>query len=1126
MDERRGEARFGMVLGGVSGPAGSGLEVKAQYSQGLSTAGVDRFGLGSGMSLGLPFVDNERGVLVLSASEHRMDASAESGLASYKLKDVKLSRGAGDSPVPHAFVLESFKDGSKQYFDELGDLVAVQDRYDHVTKLTWQLVNGQHRLESVTGGWGSKLSVRFEGSKVVFVSPKRWGQAKAPETVVELAQNRVKSVTVPSGQKTGVEWSTKGSNAVVVPAAVVSPTGARTEFGYSELEARSGGVVAVSAFEVKGADGRQLIEPVTVSLDPDGENRGRNYTGCPEYCEDGTDRLENSGDGSFTYRVRFSQKNGQEVERTYNALHLQKSEVNRVQVGSQSKEVSRTEFTYPGEKADGTPPKVKDAPGDAQIPSLVKITSSDPNDPSRKRGLSVSAQADEMGRSVKMIEGGVETSTEYGPYSLPMRSEKRDTVTGARQVTESTLTTDRKAIAETVTKAAKDTSRALETVSTSIFDYHGGELAGEVSKTRATGDPEAKGGDPGAAVSSTETSIEKDGQGVGRRTNTLTGPDGVESTSVSDLASGVTLSEKTGDLAETTREYDIMDRPVTTLASDGEVTKFSYETLSGGPDEPGGTSVTSRRKSDGFAARSVSDELNRKTSSESNYQPAADGGRGGILPDGQWRQVSATQYNTHGQQTRVLDAGGRATTTEYNAWGQPSKTTAPDGTQVVRHTDDVAGTSTTQTIPAGGSEPTLSSTKTVDGQGNLVRSEATYGDGTPGAVAETSYDAFGKPTSSEGERSMFIANHEYTSAGRPEADTLTLKQNGLTSSSDGGPTPFASPPMSPGSTAAGHASTPDSVAQYTLDAFGNKTQKKLTQGDESTQGWRTKFDAAGRTAQVTAPGGGWSSVTAYSRVNGLVESETLPDGSVAHQRTDSAGRTTEAWTSPKDDPSTKRDHVHTSYDTVTGGMSGQWIEGNEASSKIAFVSNADGSVRERTDPGGKKTFFTYTNDEQVASVTDHTGAVTRYTYDAKSGRMTDAVQSRGEKELARVSYIYDPSGRLAKIDRGNGVTSAYTFNDGGLPSAEKHTGPGGGTIAEHTYTYTPNRKLATDTATAREMDGSQSRTATAHSYDAEGRLVLTHITEGDKPREGALITRSDYTYDLASNLTEAKTTTP
>ncbi|MFJ8762051.1 RHS repeat-associated core domain-containing protein [Streptomyces cyaneofuscatus] len=1072
--------------------------MKAQFSQGLSAAGVDRFGLGSGMSLGLVFVDVERGVLVLPSGEYRMDASVESGLRNYKLKDVKLTTHTGGSPVAHAYVLESFKDGSKQYFNQAGDLVAVQDRHDHVTKLTWKSVNNMHRLDSVTGGWGSKLSVRYEGSKVVFVSPRRWGQAKAPETVVELAQGRVKSVTEPSGEKTEVEWRNEGVNAVVVPAAVVSPTGARTEFGYTELEQGSSGVVAVSKVEVKDAAGDTILDPVKVSLDPDGVNGGRNYTGCPEYCEDGTDRLENSGDGSFTYRVRFSQENGQEVERTYNALHLQKSEVNRVRVGSQPKEVSRTEMSYPGEKTDGTPPKVKDAPGDYQMPSRVRVRSVDPSDPSRTRDSDVSTRYDGMGRQVSQVQDGVEKSTEFGANSIPVRTETKDTGTGAREVVENTLTGDGKAIARTVTKAAKDDAGEPAAVKTEDFEYHTGELSGEVKKSTARGDESAKGGDPGAAVTSTRSTVDRDAEGMGRRTNAVTGSDGVETVTVSDLASGSTLSERTGDLGETVTGYDVAGRPVEVTAADGTVTTTSYQTFRGTDSTAGGSSVTSRRESDGFSTRTVSDELGRDVRSESNYQPSGNEGHGRMLPEGQWRQESGAAFNTSGQQVKTTDAGGRETTVQHDAWGRPARTTASDGTVTLSTHDDVAGNATEQTVPAGTDKPTQTSTEQSDNQGNPVRSEVSYGDGTPGTVSETEFDALGKPVSSQQSTSAFTTEHAYTSTGLPASDTLTSKRSGT---SEGG------------------------KAAYTLDAFGRKTHKTLTSQGQTVSGFETNLDAAGRETQVSLPGGGGTSTTVYNRVNGLVESVTLPDGSVAHQRNDRAGRTVEAWTSPKDAPDTKQDHVRTSYDPVTGGVSARWIEGDEAGSKITYALYPDGTVRERTDPGGKKTAYTYTDDKRVASVTDHTGAVTRYTYDVKSGRMMQAVQSRGDKELAKVSYRHDASGRLAGIARGNGAGSTYTYNDAGLPTGEKHTEPGGEVIAKHAYTFTPDRKLATDTATVREVDGTTNSTATAHTYDAEGRLSLTRVTEGARPGEGTLVSRTAYTHDLAFNLTEQQVTT-
>ncbi|WP_164493279.1 RHS repeat protein, partial [Streptomyces sp. ADI96-02] len=1030
---------------------------------------MDRFALGRGMSLGLPFVDLERGRVVLPSGEHVMDASAPSGLKGYKLDDVQFRAAAGPLPVAHAYVLESSKDGSRTFFDVAGDVVAVQDRFGHVSKLAWKVINGRHLLESVTGGWGSKLSVKNKGSKVTFTSPRRWGQAKAPQTVVVLSQGRVASVTGPGEDTTRVEWEPKGADRVFVPSVITSPTGARTLLQYQESEPRSGGVLAVSGFEVKGGDNRQLVDPVKVSLDPDGANGVRNYTGCPQCCADGGDRLENSGDGSFSYRVRFAQTNGQEVERSYNALHLRKSETVRVRLGSQVKEVSRTEFSYPGEKADGAPPRVKDAPGDYQMPSRVRVTTTDPLNPSRSKVSEAVSAFDGMGRQKSLVQGGVETTTRYGPHSIPVHTETRDTVDGARRVVEDTLTGDGKAIARTVTKAAKDATGELRTVSVEEFAYQGGELAGEIAKSTVTGDPAAAGGNPGPAVTSTRSSVDRDAENVGRRTDAVTGADEVTTTTVSDLASGATLSRKAGDRAASTVEYDIGDRPVRSSTAEGTVTTTSYGTWQGGGAERGGTSVTSRRASDGFATRSVTDELGREQTTQSNYQPSADGGRGAMLPDGRWRQTSAAEYDRYGRQTKAVDAGGRETTTDHDAWGRAARTTTPDGTVALSGYDDVAGATTRRTVPAGADKPAVTRTTISDDEGNPVKDETAYGDGTPGTTVETAYDAFGNPTRSQDGTSPYTLAYAYTPAGLPETETLTPRQGGTGPDSGSG---------------ADTGSPAEVKAEYILDAFGNRTHKKLSKGGQSTEGWKTGFDAAGRPEDVSLPGGGGTRTTVYSRLDGLVESVTLPDGSVAHRRGDQAGRTTESWTSPKDAPGDRREHVRTSYDPVTGERNAVWFAENEAGTKIAFSHYPNGMLKERTDPGGKKTAYTYTDDDKVASVTDHTGAVTAYAYDRRTGRMTTAVQTRHGRELARVSYIHDAAGRLARIDRGNGAASAYTFNDAGLPTGEKHTAPGGRVIAEHAYTYTPERQLVGETATYN--DGGERRTATAYSYDTEG----------------------------------------
>ncbi|MFD7860314.1 hypothetical protein ACFV6B_39480, partial [Streptomyces microflavus] len=992
VDERTGEARFAPALGGVSGPAGSGLEVKAQFSQRLSQAGVDRFGLGPGVSLGLPFVDVERGVVVLASGEQVMDESSESGFRNYRMADARFRAVEGSEPVAHGFVMESVKDGSSYFFDAAGDLAAVEDRFGHVTKLTWSVVNGKHRLVSVAGGWGSKLTVAYKGSDVVFTSPKRWGQAQAPSTVLRLSQGRVESVTDPAGEKTSVEWAVHGSGGVAVPSAVVSPAGARTEFSYRDYEPRSGSVVAVSGFEVKGADGETLIDPVSVSLDPDGANGGRNFTGCPEYCPDGTDRLENSGDGGFTYRVLFAQKNGQEVERTYNALHLKKREVARVKHGSQAKEVSRTELSYPGEK-DGAPPKIAKAPGDYQMPSKVVSTVSDPADGSRSRSAEATTAFDDMGRQVRQVQDGVETVTEYGPNSIPVRTETKDVDSGARRVVESTPTSDGKAVAKTVTKAAKAEGDDLRQVSATEFTYHSGELAGEVAKSSSTGDSQAGGGDPGPAVTATDSRVEKDGEGVGRRTTVTTGADGVQATSVSDLASGAALSERVGDLGETVTEYDVADRPVKATGADGTVTTTSYDL-----DDEGGGSVTRVRESDGFASRTVSDELGRTVATESNYRPSGNDGEGEILPEGQWRQTSAARFNGVGQQVAAVDVAGRETVTEYDAWGVPSKVTTPDGTQALATHDDVAGTKTTQTVPAGADKPITTVSETVDEQGRPVKSETGYGDDTPGIVTSKQFDGFGQQTRTQSSNTPLGVEHHYTPGGELESDTITGNENGQK----------------------------QEQAAYTFDAFGVKTHKTLSRGGESVGGWKSETDAAGRATQTQAPGGGGTIRSEFNEVNGLVDAVTGPDGAVAHQRYDAAGRVTESWTSPKDDPEARHEHTRTSYDAVTGQVAAVWFDGDEDGSKITFGYHPDGSVKERIDPGGKSTSFTYNDEGKVLTVTDHTGAVTTSSYEESTGRLTGAVQTRDGQELGKVSYGYDAAGRLVKTDRGNGAVSTYT----------------------------------------------------------------------------------------------------
>ena len=1085
VDERTGQVSFAVPLGSVAGPADSGLGVSALFSQLQAWAGADRFGLGAGWSWGLAYMDVERGKLVLPSGEYALDDSQASGLVDYRLKDVRFSASGGSDPVGHAYVLESVKDGSRQFFDAQGDPVAVQDRFGHTTTLVWQQVGGKHRLVSVTGPLGGRLSVAYSGSKVTVTSPAAAGQSAGAASVVQLSGGRLASVTDAAGNRTVVEWSgPMGGAGLVAPVAVTSATGARTAFEYRTYDERSGGVVAVSGVRVAGADGRELVAPLRVSLDPDGAIGGRNWTGCPQHCADGADRLARSGDAAYTYRVMWAQVGtGVQAERTYNALHQKTGETSRVREGGQERDASRVAYTYPGVSADRVPP-VQDAPANYQTPTGSTVTTVDPADSSRTREASARSEYDGMGRAVLQEAGGVRTTTQYGANSQPTRTETTDLGTGAKRIVDNTLTGDGRAIARAVTTSAEPGAEPV-VVSTERYTYHDGQLAGEVAQTRTTGAAGADGGDPGEVRTDRAIDLRRNADGTGTRTDTVTGPDRVPTTAVSDLSTGRVLSQRTGDAPAATADYDVAGRVVRTTAPDGTVTTTDYRV------EQGGTRTTSTRQSDGLATRTSTDELGRQIRTESNYQPAE-------ATIGGWRQTSAAGYDTSGRQVSSTDAAGRATTTDYDAYSRPSQVTGPDGTRTRNHYDETTGTTTSALTPAGADRAAVTGSQTVDENGNPVIVGTTYGDGTPGSRQETRYDAFERPLDSEGS-SPFAVTHDYGPTGAPSGDTVT-HTGGSTDPAPGG----------------------EVRSGYARDALGNTTGKTLTGDGQEASGWRTAYDTAGRVVRSTAPGTDTPATTAFNPANALPETVVRADGSSGHYRYDALGRVTESWSSPAGNGEQRESHVRTGYDALTGQVAATWFADDEAGTRISYSYNPDGSVKQRTDPGGKSTAYTYTDLGQVRTLTDHTGAATEYTYDRTTGRLTDATQTRDGKQLATVSYTYDGSGRLTAVDRGNGATSRYTYNDAGKATGEKHTGPGGTLIAEHAYTHTPAGQQATDTSTG--PDGS--RTVTAYTYDQSGRLTGSHHTQGHTPGQGELISRTAYAYDVGGNLTgQAVTTT-
>ena len=78
IDQRTGAFQATVPLVSVTGRAGTGLALGLSYDQSLAVLGTNRFGLGAGWTLGVPWVDTAGGVHVYPASGGSYDADTDS----------------------------------------------------------------------------------------------------------------------------------------------------------------------------------------------------------------------------------------------------------------------------------------------------------------------------------------------------------------------------------------------------------------------------------------------------------------------------------------------------------------------------------------------------------------------------------------------------------------------------------------------------------------------------------------------------------------------------------------------------------------------------------------------------------------------------------------------------------------------------------------------------------------------------------------------------------------------------------------------------------------------------------------------------------------------------------------
>ena len=96
----------------MAGRAGAGLSLTLSYDQSLAALGAagDRFGLGAGWTLGVPWVNTAGGVHVYPASggSYAYDASSPTGLADYPLRDLTFVKNPGDPASARACAVRQY----------------------------------------------------------------------------------------------------------------------------------------------------------------------------------------------------------------------------------------------------------------------------------------------------------------------------------------------------------------------------------------------------------------------------------------------------------------------------------------------------------------------------------------------------------------------------------------------------------------------------------------------------------------------------------------------------------------------------------------------------------------------------------------------------------------------------------------------------------------------------------------------------------------------------------------------------------------------------------------------------------------------------------------------------------
>ncbi|MFF3087593.1 LamG-like jellyroll fold domain-containing protein [Streptomyces nojiriensis] len=449
----------------------------------------------------------------------------------------------------------------------------------------------------------------------------------------------------------------------------------------------------------------------------------------------------------------------------------------------------------------------------------------------------------------------------------------------------------------------------------------------------------------------------------------------------------------------------------------------------------GRTTVTSTVDATGRTTRTVIDPngLNRFTT---------------MAYDGDDRITEATQS--------IDDSGKKlTTTTEYDAGGNPKKSTVTDGTstRTSSATFDQRGLPLTAVSPKGNT-----TTNRYDTLGRLVEQtapqvQAEENGGTASAVTPktlTGYNTFAETTETRDARGM-VTRTETDKLGRPTAVTL----------------PDYTPPGGTKVTA---------VARTAYDPLGRPTSQtdplgRATLFDYDQLGnLIRKTEPATAATGLQAPGAATLNGTSTALSGGGVSTYTWTPTGLPLSATDPTGARTEA-----------------THDQLGRQLTATTVERKPTLQNLVSRYTWDDASNQAssTTPAGRKTTATHSTAGEALTVTDPQGGITRSVYDGL-GRTIETKDATARKTTTTYDVLGMPT---TTTDFGTGTTALRTVSseydaDGNMTASTSATG------SRRTYTYDA---LGRKTKQTEPINANDSIT-TSFGYDAAGNQ--TRLTDG------------------------------